>query len=87
MASMGHLYLQNGLPELALERYQTALTEPKPVSLRRAVEALELLTNASEWKRAVILARRIGDSQTYQAEIASETADRKVLSRLHRQRR
>ncbi len=84
--SLGHLYLQNELPGLALERYQTAIAKTEPVSLNRAVEALELLTNASDWKRADILVRNILESKAYQAEFTDKGADKKYLSRFHRQR-
>ncbi len=83
--SLGHLYLQNSLPELALERYQVALTQPEPVSLSRAVEALELLTNFSEWDLGASLADLIAESESLQPQLTSESTDRKILSRFHRQ--
>lgn len=84
--SLGHLYLQNGLPAIALERYQLALKQSdRPVPLHRAVEALELFGNRGDWKRASTLATQITSSETLNTEIESEEMDKKVLSRFHRQ--
>ena len=84
--SLGHLYLQNGLPDLALQRYQLALAHPKSVTLSRAVEALEVLANVGEWNNAAIISRQIVESDAFQMQLDAENKDNKVLSRFHRQR-
>ncbi len=83
--SLGHLYLQNDLSELALARYQSAIIKPAPVSLSRAVEALELLTNRGEWKRSEDFARHIAESKAYESQFTAEATDKKILSRFYRQ--
>ncbi|NLT69545.1 MAG: tetratricopeptide repeat protein [Verrucomicrobiaceae bacterium] len=84
--SLGHLYHQNGLPDLALERYRAAILAEEPVRLARAVDALELLTNASDWARAKALAGLIASSEIYQAALADDKADTQLTSRLTRSR-
>ena len=84
--TLGHLYLQNDLPALALARYESAITNPDPVSLSRAVEALELLSNRADWKRSEKFARQIAESAAYQAQLNDEATDKKILSRFHRQK-
>ena len=84
--SLGHLYLQSSLPELALERYRAAIVAEEPVSLARAVEALEMLTNAMDWPRAKELAALITASEPYQAALAEADADKDLASRLTRGR-
>ncbi len=83
--SLGHLYLQNGLPELALQRYQLAMAQnAAPVSLNRAIEALELLANTAEWEKAVILSKQIRDTGIFPAKTGEEKIDSKVFSRFYR---
>ncbi|MDF1823980.1 MAG: tetratricopeptide repeat protein [Verrucomicrobiales bacterium] len=43
--SLGHLYLQADLPELALERYEAAIDTEPPVALERILTAVEMLSN------------------------------------------
>lgn len=82
---LGHLYLQNQLPDLAVLRYQVALQHTSPPSLSRAVEALELLARVGEWKEAAILAEQISVAKFYQAALTEKNTERKVISRFHRQ--
>lgn len=83
--SLGHLYLQNGLPELALQRYQSALNRSDPLSLKQVVEALELLANGGEWQKAAILSKQVEGSGVFQTQRNSKLADAGVLSRFYRQ--
>ncbi len=83
--SLGHLYLQNGLPELALQRYQDALEEPGSLRLDQVVEALELLANLGEWQRAATLSKQVGELDIFETQRKSKTADSGVLSRFYRQ--
>ncbi|MCF6310967.1 MAG: tetratricopeptide repeat protein [Verrucomicrobiales bacterium] len=83
--SLGHLYLQNQLPDLAVRRYQVALRHAAPPSLARAVEALELLARLGEWEKAATLAEQIAASEFYQTTLIEKNSDRKVASRFHRQ--
>lgn len=84
--SLGHLYLQNQLPDLAFERYQAAIAASEPVHFSRAVEALEMLVDSGEWERGNSLAALLENSDTYRREIESENADHEILSRLTRSR-
>lgn len=84
--SLGHLYLQSRLPALALERYRAAIVAAEPVTLVRAVEALEMLLNAADWSRGKELAGLIESSGSYQPEMVPEKADKALLSRLTRSR-
>ena len=84
--SLGHLYFQSSLPELALARYRTAILAKEPVGLPRAVEALEMLTNGADWPRAKELADLITASTPYQAVLADDKADKDLTSRLTRSR-
>src|SRR5690606_10850103 len=72
--------------DLALERYRAAILAEEPVRLARAVDALEILTNASDWKRAKELAGLIESSEAYQAALTDDKADKKLSSRLTRSR-
>ncbi len=84
--SLGHLYFQSSLPELALARYRTAILAKEPVGLPRAVEALEMLTNGADWPRAKELADLITASPPYQAVLSDDKADKDLTSRLTRSR-
>jgi len=84
--SLGHLYLQNDLPDQALERYLVALNHETPPELPRVVEALEFLTNITHWEEATILSEAIEASEPMQAIISSDEAESETLSRLHRHR-
>ncbi len=51
--SLGHLYLQGDLPDLALQRYKAAISaEEKPVELSRVLIAVEMLTSQQQFSRA-----------------------------------
>ncbi len=85
--SLGHLYHQSSLPDLALERYRAAILAEEPVRLARAVDALEILTNASDWERAKELAGLIESSEVYRAALADDDkTDKGLASRLTRSR-
>jgi len=84
--SLGHLYLQSSLPDLALDRYRAAIVAEEPVSLPRAVDALEMLSNAADWPRAAELAGLIATSGVYRASLAAPDADKAITSRLTRSR-
>lgn len=84
LVALGHLYLQSGLPDLALGRYETALKAEKAPQFARSVEALELYLANSDWKRAKQIGEWIDQRPDY--ETASANADPLVLSRLTRAR-
>lgn len=84
--SLGHLYLQNDLPELAFERYRAAITAPNPAALSRAVEAVEMFLNASDWTRGKEVATWIDLADAYRAQLDPEKGEKKLISRLTRAR-
>lgn len=84
--SLGHLYMQGDLPDLALERYRTALTATEPAAPARAVEALELILSNSDWSRGKELAALFDSSEFYKKELAPEGENKALLSRLIRAR-
>ncbi len=84
--SLGHLYLQNDLPELALDRYESALSHESPPPLGRVVEALELLGHNSQWDLASRFATSIESSSFHQEQLNTPTAELPILSRYHRQK-
>lgn len=84
--SLGHLYLQNDLPDEALERYLAAIARDTPPELHRVVEALEFLTNIGQWTRAAIFSDAITSSEPMQAIISSDENNSETLSRLLRHR-
>lgn len=59
--SLGHLFLQSELPDLALARYTSAVEAEAPVPFAKAVEAVELLLSYRETTHAATLAARIDD--------------------------
>lgn len=83
---LGHLYLENDLPEEAVLRYVEALENESTPFLARIVEALELLINVSSWDNAVTLVEAIQASEATQSLINSDEADSQILSRLYRHR-
>ncbi|MFK5922256.1 MAG: tetratricopeptide repeat protein [Verrucomicrobiota bacterium] len=83
--SLGHLYLQNGLPELALQRYLLALNQPEPATLSRMVEVVELMSNVGQWENASIFSKRLAKHDFFQKQLAAEQTDNKVRSRFFRQ--
>lgn len=84
--SLGHLYAQQDLPDLALERYQTALAAPEPPPAGRAVEALELFLSRSDWSRAAALSELLLATEAYRAALSPETGEAELVSRLVRAR-
>lgn len=86
IASLGHLYLQNGLPDLALARYDAALRKEPFLSPSRALEIVELLLSQSDWTRARTVAGWIEASAFYLEAFAPGLADKALLSRLVRAR-
>lgn len=84
LLSLGHLYLQNDLPGLALERYRLALATPAPPTPSRAVEALELLLSRSDWPRAKEYATALDTVADYQEAFDPATGEKELLSRLTR---
>ncbi len=84
--SLGHLYLQNGLPDLALDRYRAAVTAPEPPPVSRSVEALEMFLSNSEWKRGREFITLLDNSEFYRKDLDPATGDKGLLSRLTRTR-
>lgn len=84
--SLGHLYLQNGLPELALDRYRAAVTAPEPPPVSRAVEALEMFLSNSEWNLGKEFTSLLDGSDSYRNDLNPATGDKALLSRLTRTR-
>ena len=84
--SLGHLYLQNDLPDEALERYLAALAQDTPPELPRVVEALEFLTNIGQWEQATTFSNAIANSEPMQAVISSDEVESETLSQLLRHR-
>lgn len=86
LLSLGHLYLQNDLPALALERYRAALAAANPPSRTRAVEALELLLSNSDWARAKEYVTTLDTVADYRAAFDPATGEKEIVSRLTRAR-
>jgi tetratricopeptide (TPR) repeat protein len=86
IASLGHLYLQNGLPDLAQERYEAALRKEPFLSPARALEIVELFLSQSDWTRAKTVSGWIEASPHYREAFSAERAEKPLLSRLTRAR-
>ncbi len=84
--SLGHLYAQQGLPELALDRYLEALADDSPPAPARILEGLELFLSQSDWTRAADLAESIGEVEAYRSSLSPEEGERELVSRLVRAR-
>lgn len=84
--SLGHLYLQKGLPALALERYLAALASPSPPPATRAVEVLELFLSHSDWTRGSEFATALASVAAYREPLDPATGDPNLISRLTRAR-
>jgi len=79
LVSLGHLYLQEGLINLAVERYQAAMKATPAVSLEKAVDAVEQVARIQRWTEAGHLAKLVEQYET-------ESATPETLSRLYRVR-
>ncbi len=86
LLSLGHLYLQNDLPELALERYRAALAAANPPSPTRAVEALELFLSNSDWPLAKEYVAALETVAGYRDALDPAKGEKEILSRLTRAR-
>ncbi len=84
--SLGHLYLQNGLPDLALERYRAAISAPEPAPVGRAVEALEMFLSVADWARGQEFAALLDGTAAYAGAFNPDTGDKSLVSRLTRTR-
>lgn len=84
LVSLGHLYLGEDLPELAVGRYDEALTAENPVALPKAVEIVEYLVNRRLWKSAREVQAIVEKSEHYQPLLNSPETDTELLSRLRR---
>jgi len=84
--SLGHLYVQNDLPALALERYRSAITAPSPVTVSRAIEAMEMFLNLSDWERGKEVASWLDQSASYRPSLDPEKGDKNLVSRFTRAR-
>jgi tetratricopeptide (TPR) repeat protein len=86
LLSLGHLYLQSDLPELALERYRAALASTNPPSPTRAVEALELFLSRSDWPLAKEYVTTLETVAGYREALDPAKGEKDLLSRLTRAR-
>ncbi len=86
LLTLGHLYAQIDLPELALTRYHEALTAPEPASPQRVVEALEIFLAASDWTRAAQFAQWLDEIETYRQAFHPESGEKVLVARLTRAR-
>ncbi len=87
LIALGHLYQQNGMPDLALTRYQAALTAEQAPDLSKAIEALELYVSNSDWTRAKEVGKWIDQRSEYKTDPAGGRAmDPAAGSRLTRAR-
>ncbi|MAS92097.1 MAG: hypothetical protein CMO55_02780 [Verrucomicrobiales bacterium] len=82
--SLGHLYLQNDLPDLALSRYREAILGAVP--LPDAVEAITYLTNRQHWPEAKEVSEAIDVSSVYKEQLESGSLGTEVESSLVRNR-
>ncbi|MDH4409949.1 MAG: tetratricopeptide repeat protein [Verrucomicrobiales bacterium] len=86
LLSLGHLYLQSDLPELALERYRAALASTNPPSPTRAVESLELFLSRSDWPLAKEYVTTLETVAGYREALDPAKGEKDLLSRLTRAR-
>jgi tetratricopeptide (TPR) repeat protein len=86
LLSLGHLYLQSDLPELALERYRAALASTNPPSPTRAVESLELFLSRSDWPLAKEYVTTLETVAVYREALDPAKGEKDLLSRLTRAR-
>lgn len=86
LLSLGHLYLQKNLPDLALERYRAALASAAPPAPSRAVEALELFLSQSDWSRAKEYVTALETVPPYREAFDPAKGEKDLLSRLVRAR-
>lgn len=57
--TLAHLLVQNDLPDLALERYESAVKRENPLTFTKAAEAVELLVHREAWSQAKQLTETI----------------------------
>ncbi len=72
LLSLGHLFLQNDLPPLALARYDEAFFHPSPPSPAKRIETLEYLTQLELFSEAQALI-------TEHTDLFSETGSEPIL--------
>ncbi len=73
--ALGHLYLNESLPEPAMVCYLEALGAEKPAPLGKAVDAVENLTRFREWTSAADLATAIESVPAYAVALGGEPAE------------
>lgn len=72
--SLGHLYLNEALPDAALVCYHEAIAAESAAPLTKAVDAVENLTQFRYWEKAQALAAEIGAIPIY-ADALARTSD------------
>lgn len=84
--SLAHIYLQNDLPDLAMERYSAALTAPEPATAPRAIEGLEMLLSQEDWARAKEYMTILDQSEVYRKALDPQNGEKALVSRIVRAR-
>ncbi|NNE90631.1 MAG: tetratricopeptide repeat protein [Verrucomicrobiales bacterium] len=78
--SLGHLFLNESLPEAALVCYEGAISAGKPAPLAKALDALEYLALFRRWEEAELIASKISGSESYSGPLG-ETQNRSRFDR------
>ena len=86
IASLGHLYVQHGLADLAMERYEIAVHREPRLSTSRVVEIVEQFVASSDWGRAKTVKGWIEASPFHREALSPESGDRELVSRYTRAR-
>jgi len=86
LLSLGHLLVREGLPDLALARYETALAMSPGPTLEGMIVGVEQLLAESAWGQAKQLAESIVASPDLTPALTDPKTDLRLLSRLTRAR-
>lgn len=84
LLSLGHLLAREGLPDLALTRYQDALKSKPGPTLEGVIVGVEQLLAESAWSQAQQLAEGLAASSDLSPALTDSKTDVRLLSRLTR---
>ncbi len=81
MLSLGHLYLNESMYDLALTRYEEAIQATEnPAPAAKAIDALEYLSQVNQWEAVKGMAEKIG--ATYGEDFTEDAALQSRLTRV-----
>lgn len=82
--TLAHLCVQDDLPDLAIERYRSALTAIEPAPAIRALEGIELFLSREDWTHGKEMVTILDQSDFYRKAFDLEKGEKSLVSRMVR---